>query len=154
MKDFLIILAPVTGLFGILVGAFLQAYFTRRNQKSNHFSELQNKAYADFLNAASSVAVFQRLGQREKVSDELARLADAKSRICIYGDSTVIKKMAEFFRNGGTLQTESEILSFTRLCLSIRDSVGFKKDRLFSTDISQLLFSVDVKDVPTPKINK
>ena len=152
MNDLLIIIAPITGLLGIFVGAFLQAHFTRKNQKSSHFSELQNRAYADFLNATSNIAVFQRKGQREKVSNELSRLADAKSRICVYGDSIVIKKMAEFFRNGGTLQTESEILSFTRLCLAIRISVGIKKDKLCSTDISQLLFSVDVKDTPTPQL--
>jgi hypothetical protein len=153
MKELLFVITPITGLFGIFIGAFLQAHFTRKNQKSNHLSELQNRAYADFLNAASNVAVFQRLGQREKVSNELSKLADAKSRICVYGESIVIKKMAEFFRHGGTLQTESEMLSFTQLCLSIRNSVGIKQDKVCSTDISQLLFSVDVKDTPTPQCN-
>ncbi len=146
-ETLILIVAPIIGLFGVFIGAFL----THKNQKINHLSELQNKAYADFLNAASSIAVAQRLGNRDKVSGDLANLADAKSRICVYGESKVIHELAEFIRYGGTLQTEPEILSFTRLCVAIRDSVGMKKSDLYSSDISQLLFSVDVKDTETPR---
>lgn len=151
MDKILVIIAPVIGLMGILVGAFLQAYFTQKNNSHKNLSELQNKAYADFLNSASSIAVAQRTGDRDKVNSELAKLADAKSRICVYGDSNVINRLAEFIRQGGTLQTEQEILAFTRLCITIRTAVGLDKDKVFSSDISQLLFSVDVKDTPTPK---
>lgn len=150
MTESLIFITPIIALLGILAGAILQAYLTRKNQESSHLTELQNKAYADFLNAVSNIAVAQRAGKKDKVTNELANLADAKSRICVYGESGVIKKLAEFIRCGGTLQTESEILSFTTLCLSIRNSVGMKQDDLYSSDISQLLFNIDVKNTETP----
>jgi hypothetical protein len=134
-----------------LAGVLLQAHLSKKTNESNSLSELQHKAYTDFLNTVSKIAVAQRAGDREVVSSELSKLADAKSRICIYGESTVIHKLAEFMRHGGTLQTESEILSFTKLCIVIRDSVGIKKDKLNTADISQLLFNLDVNDVPTPK---
>ncbi|MEJ1393686.1 MAG: hypothetical protein RPU64_05770 [Candidatus Sedimenticola sp. (ex Thyasira tokunagai)] len=150
MDNELIFVAPIIGLVGIVIGAFFQSHYAKKNDIHKNLSELQNKAYADFLNSASSIAVAQRVGEREKVVSELSKLADAKSRICVYGHSKVIKDLAEFMRQGGTLQTESEILSFTRLCISIRDEVGMERDDIYSTDISQLLFSVDVKDTPTP----
>jgi len=150
VKNGFIALVPIIGIIGVIAGALLQAFFNRKNQKAHHLSELQNSAYSDFLNAASKIAVAQRNDQRNLVTNELSNLADAKARICVYGDSNVVNHLASFLREGGTLQTEQEILSFTRLCLEIRKSVGMEDKDLIGSDISQLLFSVDVKDVKTP----
>lgn len=146
----LIFVVPFVGLCGVVIGALLQAFLTRRNQKANQLTELQNKSYADFLNAASKIAVAQRKNERKKVDSELANLADSKSRICVYGDSIVVQHLASFLRAGGTLQTEQEILAFTNLCVQIRKSIGMDDKSLLSEDISQLLFSVDVKNTETP----
>jgi len=150
VKNEFVALVPIIGFIGIVVGALLQGFFNRKNQKANNLSELQNNAYSDFLNSVSKIAVAQRKNQRDIVTDELSNLADAKSRICVYGDSNVINHLAIFLRAGGTLQTEKEILSFTHLCMEIRKSVGMQDKELFASDISQLLFSIDVKDVKTP----
>ena len=150
MKDELVALVPVIGVLGVVVGALLQGFFNRKNQVASSLSELQNKAYSDFLNSVSKIAVAQRKDQRTAVTEELSNLADAKSRICVYGNASVVHHLADFLRAGGTLQTEHEILSFTRLCLQIRGSVGMHDKELYSSDISQLLFSIDVKDVKTP----
>jgi len=136
-------------LAGVIVGAFLQSHFNRRNQKDTRLDEWRNSAYADFLNAVSLVATAQRHGKRDVVNEQLARLSDAKSRICVYGDKDVIHHIAEFWRHGATLQTESEILAFTQVCLAIRKSAGVSES-LHSPDISQLLFSIDVRDTKTP----
>lgn len=150
MDKIYLYLTPVIGLLGVCIGAYLQAHFAKKNYGFKNLSEFQNKAYADFLKSASGIAVAQRAGDRDKVTSELSNLADAKARICVYGHSAVIRELAVFMRSGGTLQTESEILSFTKLCITIRDEVGMIKDSVVSTDISQLLFSIDVKDTPTP----
>ncbi len=150
MKDGFLALIPIIGIIGVVTGALLQAFFQRKNQKAHHLTELQNSAYSDFINAASKIAVAQRSEHRDLVTNELSKLADAKSRICVYGDSNVVHHLALFIRKGGTLQTEQEILSFTRLCLEIRKSVGMKDERLIGQDISQLLFNIDVKDLKTP----
>ena len=142
--------AIIGSLVGVIVGAFLQSYFNRRNQKDTRISEWRNTAYTDFLNSAALVATAQRHGKRDAVTEQLARLSDAKARICVYGDPAVIEELAEFWRHGATLQTESEMLAFTRVCLAIRKSAGVP-GKLYSPDISQLLFSVDVRDTKTPK---
>lgn len=152
MNDGLIALVPIIGVLGVVIGALLQGLFNRKNQAVNNLSELQNKAYSDFLNAVSKIAVAQRKNQRETVTEQLSNLADAKSRICVYGHAKVVHQLANFMRAGGTLQTEAEILSFTRLCLQIRKSVGMQDKEIRFSDISQLLFSVDVEDVKTPGV--
>jgi hypothetical protein len=144
-------IAIIGSLFGVVVGAILQSYFLRRNQKDTRISEWRNTAYTDFINAATLVATAQRQGKRDTVSDQLARLSDAKARICVYGDAEVISELAEFWRHGATLQTESEILAFTRICLKIRESLQVPGRKINSPDISQLLFSIDVKNVATPR---
>ena len=137
-------------LIGVIVGAILQYYLTHISQKDSRLSEWRNTAYADFINAASIVATAQRHGKREVVTEQLGKLSDAKARICVYGDAEVIKDLADFWRHGATLQTESEILAFTRVCLTIRKSLGVPGEMIHSPDISQLLFSVDVKNTKTP----
>lgn len=144
-------IAIIGSLFGVVVGAILQSYLLRRNQKDTRISEWRNTAYTDFINAATLVATAQRQGKRDTVSDQLARLSDAKARICVYGDAEVISELAEFWRHGATLQTESEILAFTRICLKIRESLEVPGRKINSFDISQLLFSIDVKNVATPR---
>lgn len=154
MKGEFVVLVPIIGVIGIIVGALLQGFFNRKNQKAHNLSELQNNAYSDFLNAVSNIAVAQRKNNRDVITDGLSNLADAKSRICVYGDSNVVNHLAIFLRSGGTLQTEQELLSFTHLCMEIRKSVGMQDKKLLASDISQLLFSVDVKDTKTPsKLN-
>lgn len=150
MNSILVIFAPLVGLLGVGFGAWLQAHFSRKNNTNSKLSELQNKSYADFLNSASALAVAQRTGNRDRVDAELAVLADAKARICVYGHSTVIQELAKFIRAGGTLQTESEILSFTRLCICIRKAVGMGDEAVALPDIAQLLFRVEVSNVQTP----
>lgn len=152
MKNGLVALVPVIGVLGVVIGALLHGFFNRRNQAASTLSELQNRAYSDFLNSVSKIAVAQRKDQRTTVTEELANLADAKSRICVYGHASVVHHLADFLRAGGTLQTEQEILSFTSLCLQIRSSVGMQDKELYPSDISQLLFSIDVKDVKTSSV--
>ncbi len=152
LDTILIFAVPFIGVFGVIIGALHQALFSRKNQKVSQLTELQNKSYADFLNAASKIAVAQRRNNRKDVERELSNLADAKSRICVYGDSVVIQKLAVFLRTGGTLQTEQEILAYTCLCVEIRKSVGMSDKFLLAQDISQLLFSIDIKDTKTPRL--
>lgn len=150
-NGFTIVLVPMIAIIGGITGTLLQAFFNRKNQEAYHISELQNTAYSDFLNAVSKIAVAPCNNKRDLVTNELSKLADAKSRICIYGASNVVNHLALFLRQGGTLQTEQERPSFIRLCLEMRKSIGMMDKELIASDISQLLFSMDVKNIKTPR---
>ena len=116
-------------IFGVAVGAILQSVLARRNRLEHQVVEWRNQAYTDFLKAISLVVASQRRGDLDTTTVHLAELADAKSRICIYGEIDVIEELAEFWRQGASLETEPEILSFSRLCIKIRDSIGLTGGR-------------------------
>ena len=74
--------------------------------------------------------------------EELTSLTRAKTRICIFGHPHVIKRLAAFWDLGAKLETESQILAFTRLCMEIREALGVKDKELLHGEVSQLLFDI------------
>jgi hypothetical protein len=155
MQEINALSASLIAIIAGFAGAFLQARLSRKNQEKNRIVELKNKAYVDFLTGVSGIALSQRqrAGNKEKEHDALVKLTNAKSKICIYGESDVIKKLATFAKNDSNLQTESGKLSFTKLYLSMRNSIGMYTNDLDSSDISVILFGVDIKNTETPKQN-
>jgi hypothetical protein len=137
-----VVVTALLSILGVVVGCFLQHYFTRRNNEAKQLLESRNQAYIDFLEAVSLVVSAQRLADRKQELEELARLTDAKARICIFGEESVVRKLATFWEAGASLETESEILAFTRFCLDIRKSLGLKDKELLISEVSQLLFSI------------
>jgi hypothetical protein len=135
-------ITALLSIFGVIVGAMLQWWFARRGTEHKHFLELRNRAYADFLEVTSHLVSNRRAGKHDGEIELLARLTDAKARICIYGDEVVIQHLAAFFSAGASFETESGILAFTRFCLDIRKSVGVKDSSNLGPDISQLLFNI------------
>ncbi|WP_096662370.1 hypothetical protein [Polaromonas sp. AET17H-212] len=129
-------------ILGVVVGAFLQNYLAKQNNESKQLLDSRNQAYVDFLEAVSLVVAAQRLGKKEQEIEQLARLTHAKARICIFGEESVVRKLASFWAAGASLETESEILAFTRFCLDIRRSLGLKDKELLIGEVSQLLFAI------------
>jgi hypothetical protein len=129
-------------ILGVVVGAFLQNHFARQNNQAKQLLESRNQAYVDFLEAVSLVVAAQRMGKKEQELEQLARLTHAKARICIFGEESVVRRLASFWAAGASLETESEILAFTRFCLDIRHSLGLKDKELLSAEVSQLLFAI------------
>lgn len=129
-------------ILGVVVGAFLQNYLAKQNNESKQLLESRNQAYVDFLEAVSLVVAAQRLGKKEQEIEQLARLTHAKARICIFGEESVVRQLASFWAAGASLETESEILAFTRFCLDIRRSLGLKDKELLMGEVSQLLFAI------------
>lgn len=74
--------------------------------------------------------------------DELAALNDAKTRICICAEASVVEALVEFWENGGTLEQESEILAFTRFCMRVRESLGYTRYDIHGLNISKTLFKL------------
>jgi len=60
----------------------------------------------------------------------------------MFGAESVVRQLAAFWEAGATLETESEIHSFTRFVLDIRKSLGLKDKELLSEEVSQLLFAI------------
>ncbi len=135
-------ITALLSILGVVVGAFLQNYLARQNNEAKQLLESRNQAYIDFFEAVSLVVSAQRLGNGEQELEQLARLTHAKTRICIFGEESVVRRLATFWEAGATLETESEILAFTRFVLDIRKSLGLKDKKLLHTEVSQLLFAI------------
>ena len=136
------IATALLSMLGAAIGAFMHNHFAKRNNVHRQLLEWRNKAYVDFLESVSLAIAAQRINNKKQEVEQLARLTDAKSRICIYGDESVIKSLARFWSSGATLETESEILAYTNLCLGIRKSLGMKDKSLLIPEVSQLLFNI------------
>ena len=82
------------------------------------------------------------MGKKDQELEQLARLTHAKARICIFGEESVVRRLASFWSAGASLETETEILAFTRFCLDIRRSLGLQDKELLNGEVSQLLFAI------------
>ncbi len=138
-------ITALLSILGVVVGALLQNYFARQSNQEKHLRESRSAAYIDFLETVSQVVAAQRMGNKQRETEQLARLTHAKARICIFGEEQVVRRLATFWAAGATLETESEILAFTRFCMDIRKSLGIKDKELLQSEVSQLLFAVNPK---------
>jgi hypothetical protein len=135
-------IAALLSILGVVVGAFLQNYFSRQNNEVKQLLESRNQALIDFFEAVSLVVSAQRMGKKEQELESLAKLTHAKARICMFGEESVVRHLAKFWKTGASLETESEILAFTHFILDIRKSLGLKDKEFLNAEISQLLFSI------------
>jgi hypothetical protein len=137
------ILSGLLSLFGALLGVLITHFLSERRKRREELIEQKLKAYSDFINSASRIIAARRLGQTDNDPQELALLNDAKVRICICGDKSVVQALTEFWTHGATLEREPEILAFTRLCMSIRESLGYKRHDIADLKISNTLFRME-----------
>jgi hypothetical protein len=114
--------ATITGL---VVG--LGVVFLNRNSETiKQFQILKMSAYSDFIRGIAGLAILQNEPieeMREHVSrgrEYKALVADAKARIAIYGDETVVSSLAQFLRGGSILDTPERNKEFTSVCQKMR----------------------------------
>ena len=136
-------LAAVLSLMSALIVALASHVLSERRKRRDELVDLKLKAYSDFINSVSRLVAARRLGQTQDDPTDLATLNDAKTRICICADRSVVEALAVFWRHGGTLEKEQEILAFTRLCMCIRESLGSKRHDISDLDISDTLFKLE-----------
>lgn len=135
-------IVALLSILGVVVGALLQNHFARQNNEAKQLLESRNQAYIDFFEAVSLVVAAQRMGKREQELEQLAKLTHAKARICMFGEESVVRRLATFWEAGASLKTETEILAFTRFVLDIRKSLGLKDKAFLNTEVARLLFAI------------
>lgn len=134
------IVVALLSLCSALIVAVLSHLLSARRKQRDDLAEMRLKAYTDFINAASRLVAARRIGRTEDELDDLAVLNDAKVRICLCAEPAIVRALAKFWENGGTLEKESEILAFTHFCIRIRASLGGKDYDLQYSDLSNTLF--------------
>lgn len=130
---------------GVIIGALLQNLFHRRNEKIKHFTELRARAYIDFVNAVAELANVAK-SNKKRPDSTLIKLADAKTRIVIYGDDTVISSMSDFMKKYGRIDTQESFNSFYAMIEAMRKDATGQKNTASIETISNILFGKDTTD--------
>lgn len=141
MNEFIKISLPIIGL---IIGASLQFFFSRKSENRKQQNLLKTTAYTDFLKANSGISMSQRFSDKEKEMEFFILLIDAKARICIYGSDSVINSIAEFERFGAILNSPKAYKLFTTIVSEMRkDNLKDKNTDL--NDISQLILGENIE---------
>ncbi|WP_124823476.1 hypothetical protein [Burkholderia stagnalis] len=131
-------IAAIFSFIGVIVGAFLQYYFTRHLEGQRHHRELRTAAYTDYLKCVSEHANLRVHRQTQEGRELGQRTADAKCRICLYGSSQVISAFADFERLGATMNTSEQCAAFTRM-VSIMRCDSMRDGRIDSAELQTVL---------------
>ena len=130
-------LSGVAALLGVALGHILSA----KRARLDELAAMRMAAYVDFVRSTSLLFTARRAGRTEDEIEELARLNDAKTRILLSANTTVLKSLERFWLQGGTLEKEQEIIAFRNLCDEMRVSLGKERVSL-QMDLAGVLFKV------------
>jgi hypothetical protein len=106
---------------GVVVGASLQYLFTRFLEERRHRQALQTAAYTDYIRAVAESASVNLETDEAQLS---ARLADAKTRICLYGSAAVIAGLAQFESLGAVIGDNQQREAFMKIVEAMRGGSG------------------------------
>lgn len=127
-----LILQTTVTFIAATVGTFLVALLTRRTERFKHLQELRSAAYVDFVRGVADAA---------QQSGGIAQVADARARIAIYGEESVVHSLAGFIAHGGQTQNKEGMQAFAELCQAMRAETGREYTSL--EDINRILFSLE-----------
>lgn len=141
-----IISAAVAAIVSIIV-----VLLARRSETIKQFQSLRAAAYADFIRGVAGLAVMQQRdpqsgGEYLKGKEMMILVADAKSRIAIYGGGNVVASLAGFLRGGAVLDSPERAEKFTDVCRQMRNDRSTRPGRATNEDMHFLLFNLDPKD--------
>ncbi|MFT3814055.1 MAG: hypothetical protein QM740_11830 [Acidovorax sp.] len=111
-------------LFGAVIGAVLQYFFTRHLENQKHYRGLRTQAYTDYLKSVCEQAQLNHKSQPTEISEIFSRTADAKARICLYGSVQAVEAFATFERFGAKMKTSEQRRAFTTMVAIMRDDSG------------------------------
>jgi hypothetical protein len=131
--------------------SFAVVFLGRRSETIKQLQVLRTAAYVDFIRAVAGLAALQKepVQEREhflKGSELIMLLADAKSRIAIYGSESVVAAMATFLRAGSVLDSPERANEFTAVCQKMRHDSRPKPGEVTDQDVHFLLFGFDMKE--------
>jgi hypothetical protein len=126
-------------------------FLGRRSDTIRQLQILRTAAYVDFIRAVAGLGILGKDTLRDKdhflEGRELTMLlADAKSRIAIYGSESVVSSMARFLRAGFVLDSLERTREFTAICQKMRGDTRPKPGVVADRDVHFLMFDVEMKD--------
>lgn len=138
MDDMKLTIAIIASLTALVL-AYINYRLNRRIDKKSKKTDMRAQSYIDFINCVSILAQISEENTSDK-RDVLMRLADAKTRIAVYGDRSVIKELADFDRTFGKIDSEEACDAFMKIIYEMRvDAVGRRSEEPLE-DLKQIIF--------------
>lgn len=125
-------------------------FLSRRSETKKHLESLRTAAYVDFIRGVAGLAVLQKRpidseSDFLRGQDLTMLVADAKSRIVLYGSKSIVSSMAHFLRAGNALDTPKRAKEFTAICQKMRSDTRPRPGRVSDYDAHFLLFGFDLE---------
>lgn len=136
LPTILTLLLPV---IGIIVGASLQYFFSKSGERRKQLEALKTQAYVDYLRSAAQIGHLGRSDSSKRI-EIMAALADAKTRICIYGSAKVIAALASFEKAGPDLNSLNSREKFLAVCIEMRHQSLGDSEAMKAENLNLLLF--------------
>jgi hypothetical protein len=116
-------ITTVLPVVSLIIGALLQYFFTRHHENQRYLRELRTQAYLDFLKGVADLAhLNDPHGSQER--DAYAKVADSKTRICLYGSREVVMALAVFEKLGALIKSVPQREAFMAMVLAMRRDSG------------------------------
>ena len=132
MREILLGLLP---LLGVAVGAGLQHWLGRLNDRDEHFARLRHEVYSDYLRAVSEAAA-------SPSKDAIRKVTDAKARMSVYGSDNVLKGLFEFENAGPNLTNKTAQDRFISLALEMRREASASGTAIDAGSLAVVLFGI------------
>ena len=116
-----ILITALLSFVGIGFGAFLQFLFSRTNEVWKQTQAAKSQAYIDYLRAVAQAAHAVKPDEQAKAT---LLLADAKTRMVLYGDPDVLEALAALETVGPVLNNPKSAAAFLQLASAMRAHAG------------------------------
>jgi hypothetical protein len=147
----LVVIVPIISAIVAAIVSVAVVFLSRRSETIKHLQSLTIGAYVDFIRAVEGLGVLQHEAIQSK--EHFAKgwelnmlLAEAKSRIAIYGSKSVVGTLAQFLRGGNVLDSPERAKSFTAVCQVMRGDTRPTLGKIADSDMHFLLFDYEIKD--------
>lgn len=138
MEELLKIITPILPIAGIVVGAAIQSFYSRRAENKKQVLLSKTQAYVDYLECISESAQLKSRDGKE-INQLFAKAANAKSRICVYGSNDVISALAKFEDVGAAINSEENANVFIKLCAAMREDHLQEKNTASIKELESIL---------------
>lgn len=120
-------------LLGVLIGAALQYAFNRHIELRKLFIAQKALAYTDYFKAVAGLA-------QQRTGELLAVAADAKTRICLFGGSGVIRSLHIFESTGAAASSIEGQQTLLRLLQEMRQDLLGASQFSNKAEVMSILF--------------
>ena len=132
--------SPALAIVGVLFGALLQHLLSRRTESQKSYDKLRAESYVDLLRGIAGVAMAQRFQDRAAEMSASSLMLDAKIRIAVYGDGSVVRDVGNFFGKHGDLSPIEGRRAPVSLICKMRYSISKELADSYRTAVGEILF--------------